>query len=80
MAKASASGVSEPKYKRRTTFLPDFAFAFANSRWKIEWGARRDLIGQFADRARLNRRAALGGMAKLAGRLVSLEAGAHDAA
>src|SRR5271156_1062255 len=41
--------------------------------------ARRNLIGQFLDRARLNRRPALGGMAKLAGCLVSLEAGAHDA-
>jgi hypothetical protein len=55
-------------------------FTFVNSRCKIEWRARKELIRQFLDKARLKHRAPLGGMAKLAGCLVSLEAGAHDAA
>ena len=38
------------------------------------------LVGQFFDGARLHHRATLGGMAKMAGCLVRLEAGAHDAA
>jgi hypothetical protein len=36
-------------------------------------------VGQLFDGAGLHRRTALGGMAKLAGRLVSLQAGAHNA-
>ena len=38
------------------------------------------LVGQFLNGARLHHRAALGGVAKLAGCLVGFEAGAHDAA
>jgi hypothetical protein len=71
---------SEVSYHSAYHIFAGLCFASANSRWKIEGRARRDLIGQFLDRARLNHRAALGGMAKLAGCLVSLEAGAHDAA